>query len=84
VYHQNHLLKQGAYNYLYLVGTAEESQSEDDTRSAHPEEISPLRTAPIEGDHYETPNEYDISVYYRPVGARYDRLIGVATVYSSY
>jgi hypothetical protein len=84
VYHQNHLLKQGAYNYLYLVGTAEESQSEEDTRSAYPEEISPLRTAPIEGDHYETPNEYDISVYYRPVGARYDRLIGVATVFSSY
>ena len=32
----------------------------------------------IEGNHYETPNRYDIRVYYRPFGSRYDRLIGVA------
>ncbi len=68
VYRQTHLLKQGAYNYLYLVGLPDED---------------PLRTGPIEGDHYETPNEYDISVYYRPAGARYDRLIGVTTLFSA-
>jgi hypothetical protein len=73
VYRQTHLLKQGAYNYLYLVGLPEEATDSTD----------PLRTAPIEGDHYETPNEYDISVYYRPAGARYDRLVGVATLFSA-
>lgn len=36
----------------------------------------------IEGSYYETPNEYDVYVYYRPNGARYDRLLGVATIYS--
>jgi len=30
----------------------------------------------VEGNHYETPNEYDVQVYYRPFGSRYDRLIG--------
>jgi hypothetical protein len=70
-YGLNVLLKQGAYNYLFLVGTADGEEDEP----------SPLRTAPIEGDHYETPNEYDVSVYYRPAGARYDRLIGVTTLY---
>lgn len=34
----------------------------------------------IEGNHYETPNEYDVFIYYRPFGARYDRLIGVGIV----
>ena len=34
----------------------------------------------LEGDHYETDNEYDIYIYYRPNGARYDRLLGVAQI----
>jgi hypothetical protein len=63
-YQQQMLLKQGAYNYLYLVGT---------------EHDDPLRTSPIEGDYYETENEYSVAVYYRTPGARYDRLVGFAT-----
>lgn len=31
---------------------------------------------PIEGDYYETANEYLVLIYYKPHGARYDRLIG--------
>ena len=38
------------------------------------------QTGPIEGNYYQTQNEYSIYVYYRPMGARYDRLIGVTTV----
>ncbi|MGM9817077.1 MAG: DUF5103 domain-containing protein [Lepagella sp.] len=53
-------LKQGAYNYQYV------------TRSRQTGEIS---TATIEGDKYETLNEYGIAVYFRPPGARADRLI---------
>lgn len=37
---------------------------------------------PIEGDFYETANEYLMLLYYRPMGARYDRLIGTTVIYS--
>jgi len=63
-YYKEILLKEGAYNYQYLVPTGR----------------GPLTTAFIEGNHYETPNEYQIYVYYSPFGGRYDRLIGTATL----
>ena len=34
------------------------------------------QTGRIEGDHYETVNEYLVKVYDRPMGERYDRLVG--------
>ena len=37
-----------------------------------------LSTSVVEGNYYETRNQYEIYVYYRPDGARYDRLLGVA------
>lgn len=36
----------------------------------------------LEGDFHEAENEYDIYIYYRPNGARYDRLLGVADIAS--
>jgi len=36
----------------------------------------------IEGNFFETENEYTIYVYYRPTGQRYDSLIGVQTIHS--
>ena len=54
------LLKQGSYNYRYLV---------NDSKGI----ISP---AAIEGDFYNTTNEYQVAVYYRLPGDRYDRLVG--------
>lgn len=62
------LLKQGAYNYQYLVTPATTAG-----RTA---------TAPVEGDHYETVNEYLILLYHRPFGARADRLIGATMIFS--
>lgn len=56
------LLKQGHYNYQYLVEMPD----------------GRLSTSVVEGNYYETQNQYDIYVYYRPIGARYDRLLGVA------
>jgi hypothetical protein len=41
--------------------------------------VSPANGAvalPLEGSHWQTENEYDIWVYYRPFGGRYDRLVG--------
>ncbi|MFR5942933.1 MAG: hypothetical protein ACLUIE_13980 [Parabacteroides merdae] len=57
--------KQGSYNYQYLFA---------------PDGSTVGETGPIEGNYYQTQNEYTIYVYYRPMGARYDRLIGVTTV----
>ena len=61
------LLKQGAYNYMYLWV---------------PDGTSIGQTSRIEGDHYETVNEYVVKVYDRPFGERYDHLVGYGVVYS--
>ena len=58
-------LKQGAYNYRYL---AVPSGSKVDLDKAG---------ALIEGNKYETGNEYTVRVYYHPVGSRGDRLISI-------
>ncbi len=44
--------------------------------------ITPAAENPVEGDHYETGNEYLALLYYSPAGSRYDRLIGTATILS--
>lgn len=64
-YEKSELLKQGIYNYQYLFVPNGSTTGE---------------TAPIEGDFFQTENEYGIYVYYRPLGARYDRLIGVSKI----
>ncbi len=60
-------LKQGAYNYMYLWV---------------PDGTSVGQTSRIEGDHYETVNEYLVKVYDRPIGERYDHLVGYGVAYS--
>ena len=59
------LLKEGYYNYLYV--TRKDNQS-------------PASAAAIEGNFFQTENEYRVMVYFRPMGGRYDRLIGVQTI----
>lgn len=59
------LLKQGNYNYQYIYLPDGEEKGV---------------TGAIEGDFHQTENEYTIYVYYRPIGARFDRLIGTETV----
>ncbi len=66
LFERNMLLKQGSYNYQYLTGTRSPSGS---------------RTESVEGDFYETNNEYTVKVYTRLPGERYDRLIGYAVFY---
>ena len=55
-------LKQGYYTYQILLLPNGESTGITDY---------------VEGNHYETPNEYNINVYSRWPGERYDRLISV-------
>ena len=66
-YEASVLLKQGNYNYQYIY------VKDGETRGI---------TAPVEGDYHQTENEYSIYVYYRPIGARYDRLVGISTLIS--
>ena len=58
-------LKQGYYTYLYAVVPDNQPKKIDFT--------------PIEGSWHETENEYTILVYYRPFGARYDRVMAAKT-----
>lgn len=62
-YERNMLLKQGAYNYQYLVAPIGDNRG---------------YTEPIEGNKFQTTNEYLIKVYARNPGERADRLIGVS------
>ncbi|AEV34350.1 hypothetical protein Oweho_3400 [Owenweeksia hongkongensis DSM 17368] len=60
-------LKQGYYNFMYA--TLDKSQSKADLSE-------------VEGTHWETENTYQILVYHREVGQRYDRLVGFAELTS--
>lgn len=63
------MLKQGYYNYQYLV-VPRENQAKRSAFS-QPEGL----TAPFEGDYYQTQNEYRLFVYHRHPADRYDRLV---------
>jgi hypothetical protein len=64
-YEASILLKQGYYNYLYLQGN---EGYHSDTESI------------IEGNHWETENEYSIFVYFREPGGLTDILLTIATL----
>jgi hypothetical protein len=61
MYHGRMFLKQGYYDYQYAVLPHGETSAS---------------TTPIEGDHWETKNQYTIFVYYREKVPEYDRLVG--------
>ncbi|MCC7466660.1 MAG: DUF5103 domain-containing protein [Saprospiraceae bacterium] len=61
-------LKQGHYNYQYMVV---------DTRTGKPDPDG------FEGNWFATGNQYTILVYFRPFGARFDRLLGAVTLNSA-
>lgn len=55
------LLKQGFYNYKYIVV----------------DNNGQIKEGEISGNFYQTENDYKVLVYYRDLGARYDRLLGI-------
>lgn len=59
------LLKQGAYDFMYLWV---------------PDGSGVGQTAPAEGNFYEAENEYQVYIYHRPFGGRYDRLVATQQV----
>ena len=61
VYELSMLMKQGFYNYKYVVVDQNDTLSEGS----------------ISGNFDETENNYKVIVYYRDLGARYDKIIGL-------
>ena len=68
MYYCEAFLKQGYYNYQYVVL---------DHRTGA------LDLDGFEGNWYETGNQYTILTYFRPFGARYDRLMGAVSLNSA-
>ncbi len=63
-YYENKLfLKQGYYDYMYLL------------RDQKTGKIDALQT---EGNWWETENNYTLLIYYKPLGGRADELVGIA------
>lgn len=54
-------LKQGFYNYKYVTVN----------------DKNKLEEGAISGNFYETENNFKVIVYYRDLGARYDRIVGL-------
>lgn len=62
-------LKQGYYNYAYAY-------------SSGPQQVNDLEF--IEGSSLEAENEYEVFVYHRPFGSRYEKLVGYKVLNSLY
>ncbi len=65
-YRATMLLKQGVYNYDYVVGTAGPQQKVDENY--------------IEGSFSSTENDYEVFVYHRPPASRADQLVAYRRV----
>lgn len=65
-YRQTAFLKQGWYDYQYVLVTRD----------------NPFDQSFIEGTHYETENDYSILIYYRSPMESYDELLGVKRINS--
>jgi hypothetical protein len=61
-YELNLLLKQGFYNYLYVLKEKSKTTADESL---------------IEGSHWETENDYTVLVYFHETGSQYDRLLSV-------
>ncbi len=68
IYATKAFLKQGYYDYEYAFVTG---------AGAKPD------FSELEGNSYETENKYQVLVYYRPMGTRFDRLVAVSEVNSN-
>ncbi|PKA82311.1 uncharacterized protein DUF5103 [Ulvibacter sp. MAR_2010_11] len=60
-YRNSRLFKQGYYDYKYVLVDRDGSIDE----------------GAIDGNYWQTENEYTVLVYYRDLGGRYDRIIGI-------
>ena len=72
------LVKQGGYDYQYWFvpkqPTANRQQLTANKKTT---------TQRVDGSYWQTENEYAVYVWWRPFGARYDRLVGVQIIRSN-
>jgi len=66
-YRNSRLFKQGFYNFKYVVVNRDGTIDE----------------GAINGNHWQTENEYTVLVYFRKLGGRYDRIIGMGKANST-
>ena len=66
-YRNSRLFKQGFYNYKYVLVDRDGS----------------IEPGAISGNFWQTENEYTVLVYFRDLGARYDRIIGMGRATST-
>jgi hypothetical protein len=66
-YRLSRLFKQGFYNYKYVLVDRDGSIDE----------------GAISGNFWQTENDYTILVYYRDLGGRFDRIIGMGMANST-
>ncbi|CAM3679908.1 DUF5103 domain-containing protein [Mucilaginibacter galii] len=59
------LLKQGVYDYQYVWVDAASGKASSE---------------PLEGSYFETENDYQLLVYYRPPGSRWEELVGYKVI----
>lgn len=80
------LLKQGAYNYQYLSlpDNASSGHTPGEKTYFNNNVEQAASTAEVEGNFYQTVNEYLVAVYYRAPGERYDRLLGYTVLFSGH
>ena len=64
IYETTSFLKQGYYNYGYLLVNKND----------------PTQTSMTDGNHFDTENNYTIFIYYRSFNDQTDELIGIATI----
>lgn len=69
------LVKQGFYNYHYVTEQA--------VATKNPRPADRLSYDITEGSFDETENDYLALIYWRPIGGRYDRLVGTAVLNSN-
>ncbi len=66
-YQNSRLFKQGFYSYNYVLVNRDGSINE----------------GAVSGDFWQTENDYTVLVYFRDLGARFDRIIGMGTANST-
>ena len=78
VYWLTALVKQGGYDFQYwFVPKSQEP------RVKSQEVQQKTTTQRVDGSYWQTENEYAVYVWWRPFGARYDRLVGVQIIRSN-
>lgn len=64
------LVKQGGYDFQYWFVPKEPTAKSQKLTAK-------TTTQRVDGSYWQTENEYAVYVYWRPFGARYDRLVGI-------